>query len=275
VAEHSGLALAVQRNQHYIHIAPRTELQSQDECYIMVAEDSACPLLGALGLQSHDAIRKVIIAGGGAVGEALAEQLTQARCNVKIIDHNAVLCEHLAAHIPDATVLIGDASERKLLFQENVEAVDAFISLTSDDEDNIISALQAKYLGAKHVLSLVNNSEYMEIFANSDVDVFIPPQQMTISDVLTIIRPDFVKQVFTLARGLSEVVCCELIEGKAKRIVGKSVSLLHLPDGVIFAGLYRGTTHYFSHSVELTYGDCVVFLLQDKRAFGAISLWFS
>jgi len=275
VAEHTGLALAIQRDHHYIHVTPRTELQLQDECYIMVAEDSVCNLLIALGMQSKDTIRKVIIAGGGGVGEALAEHLTQAHCNVKIIDHNAVLCQRLASHIPDATVLIGDASERKLLFQENVEAVDAFIALTSDDEDNIISALQAKYLGARHVLSLVNNSEYMEIFTNSNVDVFIPPQQMTISDVLTIIRPDFVKQVFTLSRGLSEVVCCELLEGKAKRIVGKPVSVLHLPDGVVFAGLYRAGVHYFSTSVELTYGDCVVFLLQDKRAFGAISLWFS
>lgn len=275
VAEHMGMALAIQRAQRYINVMPSTLLQPQDACYIMVTEDAVCNLLLALDMQSKDKIRKVIIAGGGGVGEALAEHLIQAHCHVKIIDHDAELCQRLATHIPDATVLIGDASGRKLLFQENVEAVDAFIALTSDDEDNIISALQAKYLGAKHVLSLVNNSEYMEIFANSDVDVFVPPQQMTISEVLTIIRPDFVKQVFTLSRGKSEVLCCELLEGKAKRILGQSISALHLPDGVVFAGLYRGGTHCFDSRVELTYGDCVVFLLQDKHAYGAIALWFS
>ena len=85
------IALAIQRAQRYINVMPSTLLQPQDACYIMVTEDAVCNVL-ALNMQSKDKIRRVIIAGGGGVGEALAEHLIQAHCRIKIIDHDAELC---------------------------------------------------------------------------------------------------------------------------------------------------------------------------------------
>jgi len=174
----------------------------------------------------------------------------------------------------DVTVLQGDASERELLFQENVEGIDVFCALTSDDEDNIISSLQAKYLGAKNALSLVNNSEYMEIFAKSNIDAFVSPQQSSISHVLTLIRPIHVTQVYTLSRGVSEIMSFEIMPEKATGIVGKNLSTIKFPEGVVFCALHRDGDIIFKKDVLLAVEDSLVFFLQDKNMFATLNSLF-
>ena len=267
-------AVAVQRNNRYLRLRRDLKLVEHDEIYIASPQNLIRQLLIEFGFNKEEKVSKVIIAGGGGVGSILAKKLLKQSCNVKIIDHDKETCSLLAEDLRAATVLQGDASERELLFQENVEGVDIFCALTSDDEDNIISSLQAKYLGAKHALSLINNSEYMEIFASSDVDVFVPPQQSSISQILTLIRGVQVSQVYTLSRGVSEVVSFEVMPEMAMALVGKSVSAIGLPEGVVFCALCRGDDVFFGKDVVIATEDSLVFLLQDKNKFPALDALF-
>ena len=190
------------RKHKYLQLRSNLKLQQHDEVFLFVDNAILRQVLQRFELGTKKKVSRVIIAGGGGVGANLAKLLLQNNCNVKIIEHNKAVCASLASSMGKATVLEGDAAERDLLFQENVEGVDVFCALTSDDEDNIISSLQAKYLGAKNVIALVNNSEYMEIFSRSDVDVFVPPQQVSISNILTYIRKQSCTQAYSLCRGL-------------------------------------------------------------------------
>ena len=161
-----------------------------------------------------------------------------------------------------------------MLFQENVEGVDVFCALTSDDEDNIISSLQAKYLGARRVLSLVNNTEYMEIFSRSDLDVFVPPQQITISQILTYIRQSFVSQVYTLCRGVSEAVSLQVLPNRARGIVGISPAKINFPKSIVFVGLYRNQNLLTSEEDTVQLGDSLLFFLHDKNSFTELAVMF-
>ena len=62
----------------------------------------------------------------------------------------------LAERLSKTLVFHGDASDQNLLFEEHIESVDVFLSLSADDEANIMSALHGKTLGLKKPWCLFN-----------------------------------------------------------------------------------------------------------------------
>ncbi|GAM65358.1 trk system potassium uptake protein trkA [Vibrio ishigakensis] len=85
-------------------------------------------------------------------------------------------------------VLCGDAADRELLYEENIEEMDAYIALTNEDETNIMSAMLAKSLNARKVMVLIQRGAYVDLVQGGDIDVAISPQQATISELLTHVR---------------------------------------------------------------------------------------
>lgn len=92
--------------------------------------------------------KRIMIIGGGNIGSGVAKRLED-HCSVKLIERNSERATALAERLSKTLVFCGDASDQSLLFEEHIENVDVFLSLTSDDEANIMSALLAKRLGAK------------------------------------------------------------------------------------------------------------------------------
>ena len=98
-------------------------------------------------------IRRVMIGGGGNIGRRLALAL-ESNYQVKVIEHNKANAEKLAAELRRALVLAGDVTDEELLESENVGDMDLYCAVTNDDENNIMSALLAKRMGARKVVAL-------------------------------------------------------------------------------------------------------------------------
>ena len=64
------------------------------------------------------------------------------------------------------------------LVDENIENIDCFCATTGDDEDNLISAIQANHLGAKQTLCLINRENYLDIFNNNAPNRLILPHRL-------------------------------------------------------------------------------------------------
>jgi hypothetical protein len=90
---------------------------------------------------------------------------------VKLIDRNKKSTERLAETLKSTLVLTGDATDEDLLLEENIEDMDVFCALTNDDEDNIMSSLLAKRLGAKKVIALINRSTYVDLLQGGEIDI--------------------------------------------------------------------------------------------------------
>src|SRR5690606_19960915 len=104
---------------------------------------------------------------GGHIGARLARTL-EFNYQVKILEHHPARAEWLAKELDNTTVLLGDAGDKELLLDENVEAMDVFCAVTNDDEVNIMSALQAKRLGVRKVMALITRTAYVELIEGSD-----------------------------------------------------------------------------------------------------------
>ena len=135
----------------------------------------------------------------------------------------------LADQLTKTVVLHGDATDRELLLEENIEQCDAFCAVTNDDEVNIMSSLMAKRLGVRQVMTLISKPAYVDLVQGGDIDIAVSPQQATTSTLLSHVRRADVARVHSLRRGAAEAI--EAIahgDEKSSKVVGKRLSLIHI-----------------------------------------------
>ena len=103
-------------------------------------------------------------------------------------------------------MLNGDGTDEKLLQSENVGEMDVFCALTNDDENNIMSSLLAKRMGARKVIALINRSAYVDLVQGGKIDIALSPAQVTIGSLLAYVRQGDVAAVHSLRRGAAEAL---------------------------------------------------------------------
>ncbi len=184
-------------------------------------------------------VRRLMIAGGGNIGLRLASALEK-DYQVKLIEYNKRRAEIIADQLDSTLVLTGDATDEELLESENIDEMDLFLSLTNDDENNIMSALLAKRMGARRVVSLINRRSYADLVQGGQIDVAISPAQATIGTLLARIRRGDVVAVHSLRRGAAEAL--ELVahgDEKTCKVIGKKVEDIPLPRGATIGAIVR------------------------------------
>ncbi len=218
-----------------------TRIRAGDEVFVLAANENIRRVLDAMRKRGEP-VRRVMIAGGGRVGLRLARRIAQ-DCHVKIVEHDQDRCEYLATQLPsDALVLHGDTTDEDLLADENVHETDLFLALTSEDEDNIMSCLLAKRMGARRVLALINRRAYADLVQGqgTQIDIAISPSQAVIGELLAHVRRGDVAAVYSLRRGTAEVL--EAIargDRKSSRVVGRRIEELPLPAGAQIGAIVR------------------------------------
>jgi len=271
--------VAIYRQDFEVPIEPSTQVWPGDEVFVLADKDKIRPVLQAIHKDDRP-VRSVMIAGGGKVGMRLARSLS-GQYQVKIIEANRKRCEYLAGELPgDIMVLSGDSTDEDLLIEERVGEMDLFIALTSDDEDNILSAMLAKRLGARRVISLINRRIYAEMMQGSAIDIALSPAQTVIGELLVHVRRGDVAAVHSLRRGAAEA-----IEGIARgdqrtsRLIGRRIDAIELPSGARFGAVVRGDGAQCEvlmphHDLVIREGDHVIIYVPNKRQLRAVEKMF-
>ena len=248
-------------------IVPRgdTVIEADDEVFFIAARGNIRAVMSELR-RLEDSYRRVVIAGGGNIGERLAEAI-ESRYQVKIIEKNPARCRHLSEVLDSTIVLQGSASDRDLLLEENINDADMFLALTNDDEANIMSSLLAKRLGARKVITLINNTAYVDLVQGGEIDIAISPQLATIGTLLTHVRRGDVVSVHSLRRGAAEAI--EAIahgDAKSSKVVGRRIRDIALPPDTTIGAVIRDEEVLIAHDDTLIEsGDHVILFLMDKR----------
>ncbi|TXI20402.1 MAG: Trk system potassium transporter TrkA [Nitrosomonas sp.] len=216
-----------------------TVIEAEDEVFFIAATENIRTVMRELRSMDKP-VKHVMIAGGGRIGKRLAQALER-DYQVRIIEHNYQACERLAEQVHNALVLYGDATDETLLESENIADMDMFCALTNDDENNIMSSLLAKRLGADKVIALINRRAYVDLVQSGGIDIAISPAQVTIGSVLAYVRHGDVEAVHSLRRGAAEAL--ELVahgDAKSSRVVGKKIEDIKLPKGATIGAIVRG-----------------------------------
>lgn len=216
-----------------------TVIEAEDEVFFIAATQDIRIVMRELRKMDNP-VKHVMIAGGGRTGRRLGATLEK-DYRVKIIERNHQACERLASELSDALILHGDVTDETLLEDENIAEMDMFCALTNDDENNIMSALLAKRMGAHKVIALINRGAYVDLVQSGVIDIAISPAQVTIGSLLAYVRHGDVAAVHSLRRGAAEAL--ELVvhgDAKSSNVVGRRIDEIKLPKGATIGAIVRG-----------------------------------
>jgi trk system potassium uptake protein TrkA len=195
---------------------------------------------------------------------------------VKIIEADPDRARYLSEELSRAIVLIGDTSNEELLQEEDIDKIDLFCALTNDDEDNILSSMLAKRLGASKVLSLINRAAYVDLVESGSIDIALSPQQATIGSLLAHIRRGDIVAVHSLRRGAAEAL--EAIahgDETSSNVVGRRIDQINLPHGTTIGAIVRGDEVLIAHNnTVIEAEDHVILFLTDKKHILAVEHLF-
>lgn len=242
-----------------------TTIEADDEIFFVAATEHINDVMAALR-QVERPYKRVLVAGGGRIGVYLARAI-EASFSVKVIEQDESRAHEIAQRLESAVVIHGDATDRELLLQENIERVDVFCALTDDDEVNIMSSLLAKRLGVRQVMTLIGKPAYIDIVVGREIDIAISPQLATTSMILAHVRRGDVTQVHTLRRGAAEAMEAVVHGGaKSSKVIGKRLDSLPLPAGTTIGAIVRGDDVLIAHDdVVVEPEDHVILFLTDRR----------
>jgi len=149
---------------------------------------------------------------------------------VKIIEQSRDVAISMSDDLDRSVILHGSALDEQLLMEAGVKNTDLMVSITNDDQVNILSCVLAKKLGCKSNLALLNNSGYHGFTNSLGIDNFINPRSVTISRVLQHVRRGRIRGVYSLHDGSAEIIEAEALD--TSPLVGKPLKDLELPSGV-------------------------------------------
>lgn len=129
-------------------------------------------------------IKSILIVGGGKITYYLISVLNDINCSVKVIDKDKKVCEGLLEKFPNVSVVCADGSDKRVLLQEGIKDVDAFLSLTGIDEENIILSLFAKKTCNTKIFTKINRTNFSEVIKELDIGIVINPE-LICSDIIT------------------------------------------------------------------------------------------
>lgn len=257
-----------------IALGGETIIEVDDEVFFLAARKHIRAVMSEMR-KTEKPVKRVILAGGGNIGTRVAAAIEH-QYQVKIIERNENHARRLSEDLDKTMVLLGDAADKELLLEENIESTDVFCALTNDEEANILSAMLAKRLGARKVMSLINRASYVDLVQSETIDVAISPQQATIGSLLTHIRRGDVVVVHSLRHGAAEAI--EAVahgDRDSSRVVGRAIEEIKLPPGTTIGAIVRGEEVIIAHhDTAIESDDHVILFLSDKKCIQEVERLF-
>ena len=261
--------LGVIREGKFVILKKKDKLKVDDKAFVVISASQIDLTLSAFGHEEKMS-KKILIIGGGNIGYNLAKNLENdyEGIRVKIIEKNKERAEFIANELNNTIVINGDGLEEDVLKEANIQEVETILSLTNDDEVNIMSSLLAKRLGARKVITLINKAAYVDLVQGGMVDVALSPQQATIGSLLTHVRRGDVVNVHSLRRGAAEAI--EAIahgDSRSSKVVGRKIREIKLPPGTTIGAIVRGEEVIMASSDVLVESDdhVILFVMNKKH----------
>jgi len=260
----SSLVTMILRGHNVIIPTGQDRLRPGDQIYIAVPASDFESSLAFLGIPELKPVDRVFIVGGKQLGIEVALQLEKTGATVKLFERDLARCQKIAGVVSDSVVVNGDGTDQRLLVEENIEGVDAYLALTGDDEVNMIASMLAKRLGANKVAALVNRLDFLPVAHLLGINAAFSRRLTVVDKILQFVRKGHVLSVTTFHEEQAEAI--ELIASAKSRLVGRKLMDIHLPKGAIVGAISRPSGEVIvprGNSV-IQPGDRVVFFCLER-----------
>ncbi len=236
--EEAFRAVAILRNNKTI-IPTGHDLYLQRDQVFFMAKSESIPKIAALMGKSDEKLNRIMILGGGKIGRFTARLLEEEKdLEIKLIESNPDKTQRLADELLRTLVIHGDGRNFDLLATEGILETDALVSVTDDEETNILTSLLAKHLGVTKTIALVSREVYLPIMAPIGVNAAVNINLITSNSILRLIRRGDVVSLAGLPGVDAQVV--EYIVHAGAKVSKKPLSRIDFPNDAIVGAVTRG-----------------------------------
>jgi len=209
-------------------------------------------------------IGKVVIAGGGETGSAVARALAPLEIPVKIIEIDKVVAKRLASRFPEFEIIHGDATDLALLKAERIGLAKSFVGLTANDESNLMACLLAQELGVDQVLAMVHRSETTQLWRRLGMQEVFSPRTLARERIEEYIESGYSANIVSLHKGAAQVLERTLAE--ASPASGVTLAEMSPPRGMIVGAVKRGEEVFVPQGNDrLETGDLVILFVHESE----------
>jgi trk system potassium uptake protein TrkA len=230
------LVAAVVREEELIIPRGNDYLMPGDLVYFISEKDKLRETLAIFDKQDQP-VNRALIVGGGRIGLRLASRLESKGIYCKIIENNPNRCSFLAEKLNRSVVLCGDGSDQSLLAEENIQDIDVVVTLTNNEETNILASLLATRMGAKKSITKISKFSYFPLMKAIGIEQVVSTRLSAINTLLQHIRRGKVLSAISIKGEQAEVM--EALALETSDIVEKPLKQISFPKGAIVAGIIR------------------------------------
>jgi trk system potassium uptake protein TrkA len=247
--------IALLRNDKTIMVQGDTVLLKNDIVYFISTKRSINQITNICGQECYD-IKNIMILGGSRIGVLTAE-LLEKKYKVILIEKDKKKAEEIANHLKKTLVIHADGTDVQALEEENIDDMDAFISVTGNSETNIISSIVAKSHGVKKTIAGVENIDYINLSQSIGIDTLINKKMIAASNIFKFIRKGEVEEIANLHGVDGEIIEFNVKAGS--KITSKPIRDLKIPNSTNIAGVIRNNEGFIPFGgFQMQAGDKVV-----------------
>ncbi|MBR3890907.1 MAG: Trk system potassium transporter TrkA [Bacilli bacterium] len=263
------LICAVQRGEEVIIPSGKFVIKKGDKINVTADTSSLNAFITELNLIKVP-LKNIMIIGGNKISYYLGKEVSHKRHNLKIIEKNKDVCEELAALLPKVSVINGDGTDHDVLLEEGIESMDAFVSLTDVDEENIIVSMYAKKLNVRKAIAKVKRAGLVGIARDLGTINSVSPKNIVASKVISYVRALSNRRgsnVITLYRLVNDnVEAVEFIAKQESEIYGVPFKNLEMVDNTLVACIIRDNKVIIPDGNEcIKLGDGVIIVTTHKE----------
>ena len=235
---------AIIRNEKLIIPRGDAEIKIDDELYVIAKNNEMYKLLKTLKLIEKP-IKSVFVVGSGKIGKYLFKNLTQLKLKTKVVEINKEYCLETAEQFPEITVIHGNGADSDLLIEEGLKDYDCCVSITGEDEVNIVVTLFAWAQKIRKLITKVRSVNYSKMLNNVDIDNTLSPHFVVFSSIHRFIRgitekgahEENIKSLYRFAKNMAEAIEFEV--EKSFVGIGKSLKDINLKKDIVVAFVIR------------------------------------
>ncbi len=228
---------AIFRREHLIVPTGKSRIDPGDLVYFVCNKNNLERVLGFFG--GHlEPVRNVLLVGGGNLGLRLARHIEGKSLHIRLVEQDEKRCRFLVEQLHHTIVLHGDGTDKDLLEQEDIAGMDLVVTLTGQEEVNVLCSLLARQLGARHTITRLNKFAYFPIAVAIDLGHIVSPRLSVINSIVQYVRRGRILSTFSLKGEEGEIL--EAVALEHSGIVGKPLKNLKFPKGALVLAVLRG-----------------------------------
>ncbi len=195
--------------------------------------------------QYQKPVRKVMLMGGGRIAVYLTQMLLECGMDVTLVERSRERCDRLCELVPGAHLVCGDATRSDVLLEDGLMTTDAFVALTGDDGDNIITSMYAKSCAVSKIVAKVNREHFSDILESTGLDSVVTPKKIVAQQLARYVRAmnnsigSSMETLYRLADGKVEAL--EFKVGEDAACVGIPLKDLKLKPDILISAIIRGS----------------------------------